>query len=67
MNITKSIKVALAQREQTQEWLANEVKMTAGALSALLTRNSIKSSLLDRMAKALNMKASELIALGETK
>ena len=67
MNIRKSIKKALFDKDQTQEWLASEINLTAGALSNLLTRNSVKSPLLDKIAQALDMKASELIALGEAK
>ena len=67
MNIAKSIRLALVHKEQTQEWLSNEINMTSPALSALLTRNSAKSSLIDKIAHALNLTASELIALGEDK
>ena len=66
MNFNKSIKLALMDRKKTQEWLAGQMGITGGALSAILTRNSKpQGQTIDRAAKALGMKSSALIALGE--
>ena len=67
MNIKKSIKIALVEREQNQEWLAGQVGVSRGAISLVLSRNSVTSQLLEKIAAALEYKVSELIALGESK
>ena len=66
MNFKKSIKFALINKDQTQEWLAKKMGITGGALSAIMNRNTKpQGNTIDRAAKALGMKSSELIALGE--
>ena len=67
MNIKKSIKIALVERDQNQEWLAGQVGVSRGAISLILSRNSITTRLLGKIAVALQYKVSELIALGESK
>ena len=67
MNIKKSIKIALVERDQNQEWLAVQVGVSRGAISLILSRNSITTRLLGKIALALQYKVSELIALGEVK
>lgn len=65
MNIKKGIRVALAQKGLTQGLLASKIGMTGPALSQMLNRKSITSEKLAQIAGALEMKASELVALGE--
>jgi len=65
MNIKKSIRVALAQKEMTQEGLAKLVGMTASNMSLLLNRESIPTSRLSQIATALDMKVVDLLKLGE--
>lgn len=65
MNITKSIRVAMAMRGLNQKGLANLLKMNESSLSQLINRQSITTEKLGLIASALNMKASELVALGE--
>lgn len=65
MNIKKSIKVAVAQRGITQNQLAEEMKVSPSTLSGMLSRNTVTAPTLNKMADALGMKVSELIALGE--
>ena len=67
MDIKKSVRVALAFRGQTQALLAMQIGMNADALSQALIRNSMNSKQISKIALALDFKASELIALGETK
>ncbi len=65
MNIKKSVKIALINADKKQNWLAGEIGMTAPALSVMLSTNRPHSSAIERIAKAFEMKPSELIALGE--
>lgn len=65
MNIKKSIRVALAQKDMTQGDLAVKVGMTASNMSLLLNRESIPTSRLLEMAQALNMTVVDLLKLGE--
>ncbi len=65
MNIKKSIRVALAQKEMTQEGLAKLVGMTASNMSLLLNRESIPTSRLSQIASALGLKVVDLLKLGE--
>ena len=67
MDIKKSVRVALAFRSKTQSQLAREIGMNVDALSQALIRNSMNSKQISKIALALDFKASELIALGETK
>lgn len=65
MNIKKSVRVAMAQKDISQGDLASLIGMSASALSQMLNRKSITSEKLGQIATALDMKASELVSLGE--
>lgn len=65
MNVSKSIRVALAMRELTQKQLAERLGMYESAVSQLVNRSSITTDKLKQVADALEMKVSELVALGE--
>ena len=65
MNVSKSIRVALAMRELTQKQLAERLGMYESAVSQLVNRSSITTDKLKRVADALDMRVSELVALGE--
>ena len=65
MNIKKSIRVALAQKDLNQGDLATLIGMSGAALSQMLNRKSITSEKLGQIATALDMKASDLVKLGE--
>ena len=65
MNVSKSIRVALAMRELTQKQLAERLGMYESAVSQLVNRSSITTDELKQVADALGMKVSELVALGE--
>ena len=65
MNISKSIRVALAMRELTQKQLAERLGMYESAVSQLVNRSSITTDKLKQVADALDMRVSELVALGE--
>lgn len=67
MNVSKSIRVALAMRELTQKQLAERLGMYESAVSQLVNRSSITTDKLKQVADALDMKVSELVALGEDK
>jgi len=65
MNVSKSIKVAMAKREMSAVQLAQALGVNRPAVSQIFMRNVVKTDMLQRMAKVFGMKVSELIALGE--
>ena len=65
MNIGKSIKIALAQRELTQVWLANELNTSSQNITNYVSKPNLNGTTIDKLAKAFNMPSSEFIALGE--
>lgn len=66
MNIPKAIKIALAQREKNVMWLSKETGLSNPFLSLLLNHHRMgKVATMERIAVALDMPLSELIALGE--
>ena len=67
MNLSKAIRVALAMKEMNQKQLAERLGMYESAMSQLINRPSITTEKLTQIADALDMKVSELVALGEVK
>lgn len=66
MNISKSIRVALAMRGMTQGQLAKATKIHQSNISKMMNgKYSVSDSHLQVIADAVDMKVSELIALGE--
>lgn len=66
MNISKSITEALYIKRKSQTWLANEMGVSDAYVSAMCLGIKVPSlQKLLHIAKALGMKTSELIALGE--
>lgn len=66
MNIKKAIRLALAMADMTQKDLSIKSGLPSGHLSLIINeKRSMTLTTLSKIAKALNMKASELIALGE--
>lgn len=67
VNLLKAIRVALAMKEMNQKQLAERLGMYESAMSQLINRPSITTEKLTQIADALDMKVSELVALGEDK
>lgn len=65
MNLTRSIKVALAQRDHNATWLANELKMSRQQIGRIINTGKANAGTIDKIATALELSSSELIALGE--
>lgn len=65
MNLGKSIKIALAQREKNSSWLSIQADMTPQQLSRIIRVGKASTNTVDRISSALELSASELIALGE--
>ena len=65
MDFKKSVEIALAMSSKKKIWLANEIGISRAALGERLKANNPKSESIEQIADALDMKASELIALGE--
>ena len=67
MNIGKSIKMAKVERELNFYQLAELMGLSVAQVAALSAKPHASCKNIEKLAKAFNMKASEFIALGETK
>lgn len=65
MNIGKSIKVALAQRNMKQNQLADRLGKSARWINLLANSKGASTETITMLAAAFDMKASEFVALGE--
>lgn len=65
VNVGRSIKVALAQREKTVQWLAEQLECSRTHASNLANTPSASSRTIDRLAMVFNLSAANFIALGE--
>lgn len=65
MNIGKSIKVALAQRDMKQNQLAERLGKSARWINLLANSRGASTETISMLASAFGMKASEFVALGE--
>ena len=66
MNFHKSVRKALAEIGENNAWLAKKLKVEPSTISRILNpKKTPTTGSIERIAKALNMKPSELIALGE--
>lgn len=65
MNIGKSIKMVLLDRDMQQSELAEKLGISPQSMSQICSRDYCKKSTLDSICEALEMKPSELIAMGE--
>lgn len=65
MDIGKSIKVALAQRDWKQKDLAEKLGITEVAVSSLVRCKECSGSRLRSLSKVFDIPASEFVALGE--
>ncbi len=65
MDTGKAIRVALAQRGMKRDELATKLGVTSGRISVICSSASSSTVTLKRIADALDMRVSELAALGE--
>lgn len=65
MNVGKSIKVALAQRDINQTQLAARMKCTQVWINRLANSRGASMATVESLATALDMKVSDFIKLGE--
>ena len=65
MNLKKSISVALAIQELTRDELAEKMGVSRARVYAIAQQKAAKHETLEKVAKALGLKVSEFIALGE--
>ncbi len=65
LNLGKSIKVALAKAGMSQRQLADQMKLSVRFITKLANSKTANLATVEKIAEALGMKASELIALGE--
>lgn len=65
MNVGKSLKISLAMKGIKQSDLAAKVGMTTVWISRLANSEKAGMGSVEMLAKALDMKVSEFLALGE--
>lgn len=65
MNAGKSVKIALAYREQNITWLSVELDISHANASRIANSKALSQKAIERLAIVFDMKASEFIALGE--
>jgi len=65
MNIGKSMRIALAMRDMERQELAQLMGVTPVTVSRLIGQQTCSGSVLKNIARALEMKVSEFVALGE--
>jgi len=65
MDIGKSIKLALVQQEKKAPELAKDIEIKYPTLNNIIKHGKTNTTTLERIANGLNMRVSELIALGE--
>jgi len=65
MDLRKSIKIALAKKNISASDLAVLLGVSRQRLSNIMAASNVRSDTIDNIAEALDMQASELIALGE--
>jgi|TARA_R110000851_G_scaffold135594_3_gene271078 transcriptional regulator with XRE-family HTH domain len=66
MDIGKSIRVACAMRDMTQESVSKQSNISESTISKLVNgKSACKQATLELLAKTFDMAASEFIALGE--
>lgn len=67
MNLRKSILIALAHKDENATWLAEQLNMSKQQISQIMGGSNVRSDTIDKVAGALGMPSSELIALGENR
>lgn len=67
MHLGNAVKIALVMKGKKQVDLARDLGVTGVYLSRICNQESIGMNALEGIAKALGMKVSELVALGEDK
>lgn len=65
MNAGKSIKMALAKKGVTQVWLAEKLDIHKNRVGRICASPRVNTGTLDKIAKVLDMRVSEILALGE--
>lgn len=65
MDLRKSLRLAIAIEGIKHQDLAAKVGTSSAQISNWLREGNIKSASVEKLSKALNMKASEFVALGE--
>jgi len=65
MNIARSITIATFEKKMTKKELAEKMGVTSSAMTALFKGEACSGRMIKRVSEALDLKASEFIALGE--
>jgi len=67
MDISKSIRICLAEQDKNKTWLANQLGVSGTRVSLLLKQDNMESKVIKRLADAFGLQVSAFIAKGETK
>lgn len=67
MHLGNAVKIALVMKGKKQVELAKELGVTTVYLSRICNQEAIGMNAIGDIARALDMKVSELVALGEEK
>lgn len=65
MHVGRSVKMALAQRNRTIVWLAEQLSISKTRASNIANSRYVQSRTIEKLADLFGIKPSELIALGE--
>lgn len=65
MNLKRSIKVSLAQKDRNQQWLAEKSGIAASHISTICTTGNASLPTIKALSDALDMSVSAFIAIGE--
>lgn len=65
MNIGNSVKILLIQRDINQSDLAEKIGVSRAVMSYVCNHESCSKEMLDKLCAEFELKASELIAVGE--
>ena len=65
-DLGRGLNIALAQRGKNRAWLADAIKRTPSEITRFAGQNWTNQREMQKMADALDLKLSELIALCET-
>lgn len=65
MNVGKSIKIALTQREKDVPWLAEKMEVSETYVYALQKKQHANGSTIDKIAGIFELESSDFIKLGE--
>lgn len=65
LNIRKAVRTALAQADENQAWLAEQIGTTEKQVSKWVNSDNLNTSVLAKIAEPLGLTVAGLLALGD--